>query len=385
MKRVPKWGLGVSGIGLLVLLAGCQTTNTSLVLPDSALDKLVTAQGVEFVRTPDKYFANLPDWNYEAQYVEIDGLRQAYVDVGPRDADPILLLHGEPSWSYLYRFMIPELVKRGHRVIAMDHLGMGRADKPIDLNYYTFDVHLHRLKTFIDQLKLHRLTVFMQDWGSVIGMYLAASDFSVFDRIVLGNGGLPILTEANQMPKNLEQSNQQFDSMMSMLPPQQMSFFDAQGRSLLPINNGDKDAGGFGQWMAYARTYKEFQVSRMLEALTYRPLSAAEKAAYDAPFPARIAMAGPRSFPSLLNELLGRTDSKLEAMKSFTKPFLTIFGGNDPGLAGDNTQQWIQDNVPGAKEQAHYRYRDASHYLQEDQGQDLARRVDEFMKANPLP
>jgi hypothetical protein len=122
---------------------------------DAALEVMTTDDGVEFVRTPDACFENLPDWDYKPQHVEIDGLRQAYVDVGTGESgETILLLHGQPSWSYLYRKMIPELVAEGHRVIAMDHVGMGRSDKPIDVDYYTYLGHVERLETFIQELEL---------------------------------------------------------------------------------------------------------------------------------------------------------------------------------------------------------------------------------------
>ncbi len=159
---------------------------------------MITADGVEFVRTPDACFENLPDWPYEAQYVEIDGLRQAYVDVGSGDSgETILMLHGQPSWSYLYRKMIPVLVEEGHRVIAMDHLGMGRSDKPIDPDDYTYVNHVERLETFITKLELDQgnLNLFVQDWGSLIGLQVVGTNPDWFDRLVVGNGFLPTLFE----------------------------------------------------------------------------------------------------------------------------------------------------------------------------------------------
>ena len=191
----------------IVSLTACQTKP----LPPSAEctvvpEILTTEDGVEYVRTPDACFENLPDWDYETHYLEIDGLRQAYIDEGPSDADPILLLHGQPSWSYLYRYMIPVLVSDGHRVIAMDHLGMGRSDKPIDIEYHSFENHVYRLETFIEELELDNLTVFMQDWGSVMGMYLAGTNPDLFDRIVLGNGGLPVIEKVEPLPDDIDAS-----------------------------------------------------------------------------------------------------------------------------------------------------------------------------------
>ena len=128
------------------------------LIEDSDMEILTSSRGVEFVRTPDSFFENLPDWPYEGKYVEIDGLRQAYAEVGSPDGEVILLLHGQPSWSYLYRKMIPILSDAGYRVIAMDHLGMGRSDKPIDLEYHSYDNHVYRLEQFIEKLQQHERT-----------------------------------------------------------------------------------------------------------------------------------------------------------------------------------------------------------------------------------
>jgi haloalkane dehalogenase len=145
---------------------------------------MTTEASVEFVRTPDACFENLPDWPYAPQYIEIDGLRQAYVEVGPANAEEtILLLHGQPSWSYLYRKMIPVLESAGHRVIAMDHLGLGRSDKPIDPDYYTFQDHVDRLETFMQELDDASLTIFVQDWGSLIGLHVGQGRFPGYQQV----------------------------------------------------------------------------------------------------------------------------------------------------------------------------------------------------------
>jgi hypothetical protein len=137
---------------------------------------LTTDDGVEFVRTPDSCFEDLPDFPYEPRYVEIDGLRQAYVDEGPADGEVVLLLHGQPSWSYLYRDMIPVFADAGYRVIAMDHLGMGRSDKPIDIDDYSYVGHADRLEQFIAELGLTDINLFVQDWGSLIGLKVAGEN-----------------------------------------------------------------------------------------------------------------------------------------------------------------------------------------------------------------
>lgn len=346
---------------------------------------MTTSAGMRFVRTPSGCFAGLPDWPYQERSVEIDGLRQGYVDEGPRDGQVILLLHGQPSWSYLYRFMIRDLTRAGYRVIAMDHLGFGNSDKPIELTSYSFLNHVHRLNAFIEALDLQEITLFAQDWGSVIGLYAAGENLNLFDRIIIGNGGLPVVESASELPTDLTASNAMFRQMMTTVPAQQPPFFDDQGRSLLPSPPEGADGDMFGQWMGFAMTDESFRPSQMLEALTFDPLTEAEKAAYDAPYPSRLAMAGLRTFPSLRNELVGITEQPMNALEAYDRPFLLLFGGNDPGLAGEGDgRPWMTSRIPGARGQPHHTFPDASHFLQDDKGPEIAARVDQFIRANPI-
>lgn len=373
-----------------LLLTGCAPQVTVVRASDACLAEpeiLTTPAGVAFVRTPDACFENLPDWPYEAKYLEIDGLRQAYLEVGPADGEPILLLHGQPSWSYLYRFMIPVLAENGYRVIAMDHVGMGRSDKPVDLDYHSFQNHADRLDTFIQELELENLTVFFQDWGSVLGLYLASEQPDLFDRIVLGNGGFPALEEPYALPDDIDAAVAGFGRTISTIPPQQPAFFDAEGNATIPVGDGAEGAGegvnGFGQWIAYARYAEDFEPARFVEALTYGALTPEELAGYAAPFPTRITMAGPRTFPSLINQTVGLSEPVTAELTRYEKPFLTIFGANEPGVSPD-VQGWFIDNVPGAAGQAHHRFPDASHFLQDDKGKEIADRVVRFLADNPL-
>ena len=188
---------------------------------------------------PDSRFENLPEWPYAAQYVEIDGLRQAYVDEGPADADPILLLHGQPSWSYLYRKMIPALVKAGHRVIAMDHVGLGRSDKPVEVSYYSYLGHAERLKRFIQALKLQHITLFVQDWGSLIGLKVAGENPDWFDRIIVGDGTLPVIPPGLRPMspvKDPDRLNDKLSLPFGMIPYQQVPFYDADGKLLAAVD-----------------------------------------------------------------------------------------------------------------------------------------------------
>ena len=374
---------------LLVLAAVCLgslplTGRAQADAPCSAaLEVMTTAEGVEYVRTPDACFENLPDWDFAARFVEIDGLRQGYVDEGPADGPVILMLHGQPSWSYLYRFMIPALAEDGYRVIAMDHLGFGTSDKPVNLEYPSFQNHADRLVAFMTALGLQDVTLFAQDWGSVIGLYVAGGDLDRFGRIVIGNGGLPVVEEPTELPENVAESNAAFHRMLSFIPDNQPPFFDAEGNSLLPVGEGS-GAEPFGQWVAYARLSEDFRPSLMVEALTFGALTDAEKAAYDAPYPSRIAMTGPRTFPGLRDDLIGITEARRDALTTYEQPFLTIFGGNDPGLVGEGDgQPWMTQNIPGAAGQPHQRLPDASHFLQDDKGPEIAEMVDASIRANP--
>jgi haloalkane dehalogenase len=351
-----------------------------------------TARGVDFLRTPDSCFENLTDWPYEPRYVTIDGLRQAYVDEGPKDADPILLLHGQPSWSYLYRTMIPELVARGHRVIAMDHLGMGRSDKPVDPDYYTFDIHAERLTAFMKRLRLKDTTLFAQDWGSIIGLWNAAEKPRLFDRIVIGNGGMPDSQEAFELLAADDPGIDQFREQVASAPADQPPFCAQPGATptptatptSTPTPTSGSDTLGFAEWAGYSYHDESFRPSVFLEALTCGDLAPGEEAAYDAPFPSRDYMASPRVFPTLTNDLVGRTDRARERLARNDRPLLTIFGGSDPGLNGEggNGQPWLTTEVAGAQGQPHHLYPDAGHFLQEEQGPDIARRIDEFIAQN---
>jgi haloalkane dehalogenase len=374
----------IAGLLMLVMLLSLSLDVVSAQenLCQAELEVMIADAGVEFVRTPDACFENLPDWPYEPHYVEIDGLRQAYVDVGSGESgETILLLHGQPSWSYLYRRMIPALVEEGHRVIAMDHIGFGRSDKPIDPDYYTYLGHTGRLETFIQELELERgnLTIFVQDWGSLIGLYVIGTHPDWFDRVIVGNGVLPTFEEGTvpyELPKNPLVTRQLFFTTITSLPEQQPEFYDAEGNVTNPQMRNDN----FGVWIDYARNDERFVPSQILEAMTYFDLTDEELAAYDAPFPSRIAMGGPRAFPGLVNQLPGVTDIAWEGLGEFEKPFLTIWGGNDPGNLGrPETQQALLDHVPGTAGWDHVRLPDASHFLQDDQGEEIARRINEFI------
>lgn len=379
-------------LGLVLLIcvtvAGCGDDSTG---PDSGSPALAcdtepsvmtTSAGVDFVRTPESCFEGIDDFPYEPKYVEIEGLRQAYYEAGPADAAPVLLLHGQPSWSYLYRKMIPPLVEGGHRVIAMDHLGMGRSDKPTDIADYSYLGHIDRLERFIQELGLRDMTLFVQDWGSLIGLHVAGDNPDWFARIVVGNGALPVvpgILENIQPPvENPNEVVQDLPSPFGEIPAQQVPFYE--GCDL----RSDAVVIEFGEWMEYAMKAATFRPSLVLEALTWFDIPDSAESAYDAPFPSRIYLTGPRVFPSLINELPGANEDAWNGLTSFERPFLTIWANNDPGNLGSCAfQDNLIDNVPGAAGQPHTRLPEASHFLQDDQGAEIARRMVRFIATEP--
>lgn len=293
---------------------------------------------MRILRTPDKRFESLPGYEFGPNYVDIDTLRMHYVDEGPRDGDVFLLLHGEPSWSYLYRHMIPPLAAAGFRVIAPDLIGFGKSDKPADKSAYTFAGHVTWMRKFVESLGLRGINLFCQDWGSLIGLRVAAENESRFARIALGNGGLP---------------------------------------------TGDEDMpGAFKTWQTFARYSPWFPIGRIIQKATVTELPDDVVAAYDAPFPAAKYKAGARVFPSLVPTRPDdpASDANRAAMQVFArwqKPFLTTFSNRDPITRGGE-KIW-QKLVPGARSVEHISIRNAGHFLQEDKGPEIAQALINFV------
>ncbi|MCH9693397.1 MAG: haloalkane dehalogenase [Gammaproteobacteria bacterium] len=294
---------------------------------------------MNILRTPDSRFVDLPDYDFEPNYVHVFDMRMHYVDAGPRDGEVVLLLHGEPSWSYLYRFMIPPLRDAGYRVIAPDLIGFGKSDKPDDKTAYSYAGHVDWMSRFIDTLDLRKITLFCQDWGSLIGLRVAAENAHQFSRIVLGNGGLP--TGDQQMPQ------------------------------------------AFRIWQRFARYSPWFPIGKIIQKGTVTDLSDSVVAAYDAPFPTPRFKAGARAFPSLVpttpkDPASMANRSAWEALGQWRKPFLTTFSNRDPITRGG--ERVFQKVVPGAQGQTHVSIKNAGHFLQEDKGPELAAAIIRFMQ-----
>ncbi len=243
------------------------------------------------VRTPDQRFHDLPDYPFAPHYVAIDGLRMHYVDEGPADAEPVLLLHGEPSWSYLYRHMIPVFVAAGYRAIAPDLIGFGRSDKPVRRRDYTYARHVGWMRGLLDALNLQNITLVCQDWGGLIGLRLAAENEARFVRIVAANTGLP-----------------------------------TGDQWLSPV---------FYAWRFFSQLVPRLPVGRIIEAGTVSQLAPAVVAAYNAPFPNERFKAGARQLPVLVptrprDPANAANRAAWQVLQRWHKPFLTAFSDSDP-------------------------------------------------------
>jgi len=293
---------------------------------------------METLRTPDERFAHLPDYTFAPQYIEVDGLRIHYIDQGPREAEPILLLHGEPSWCYLYRQMIPLLTAAGYRAIAPDLVGFGRSDKPVQREAYTYQRHVDWIQGLIETLDLHQITLFCQDWGGLIGLRLAAEQEERFSRIVASNTFLPT----------------------GDLPP---------GKAFL-------------RWQRASQHMPVFQAGEIVKRGCVSPLAPEVVQAYDAPFPDERYLAGARQFPLLVptspdDPAAAPNRRAWEILSHWEKPFLTAFSDSDPITRG--ADRFLQAAIPGATGQPHTTIAQAGHFLQEEQGEALAQLLIAFM------
>ncbi len=298
---------------------------------------------MQTLRTPDQRFADLPGYDFEPHYVEVDDLdvddpgtlRVHYLDEGQRDGHVVLCMHGEPSWSYLYRTMIPPLVAAGFRVIAPDLVGFGRSDKPSETSDYTYARHVAWMQAgIIEHLDLQDATFFGQDWGGLIGLRLVAENPDRFSRVVIGNTGLP----TGQHPPS--------DAFMA--------------------------------WQKFSQESPVFDIGALINRATITELGEAEIGAYDAPFPDDTFKAGARIFPSLVPT--SADDPAVEANRAawqvfmqWDKPFVTCFSDSDPVTAGGDAP--FLKLVPGAANQPHTTIEGAGHFFQEDAGPELAQLI----------
>jgi haloalkane dehalogenase len=293
---------------------------------------------MKVLRTPDERFAGLPDWPYEPHYatvVDADGtpLRLHYVDEGPANGAPVLLLHGEPSWSYLYRAIIADLLARGHRVLAPDLIGFGRSDKPAERGDYTYERHVDWMSQWLLQTELTDITLFAQDWGGLIGLRLVAAFPEIFGGVAIGNTGLPIGTGWSE---------------------------------------------GFKAWLDFSQSVPQMPIGVIVNGGTGRQLSPEEIAAYDAPFPNESYKQGARQFPILVpitatHASVAENKGAWKVLETFDKPFVTAFSDGDAVTRGGEKE--FQALVPGAQGQPHV-ILPGGHFLQEDSPAEIAQLLD---------
>ncbi|MEM8620662.1 MAG: haloalkane dehalogenase [Actinomycetota bacterium] len=297
---------------------------------------------MDIIRTPDARFDGLPDYPFTPHYADIgDGgtLRVHYLDEGPRDASPVLLMHGEPSWCFLYRHMIPVLANAGHRVIAPDLVGFGRSDKPTEQADYTYARHVAWMRELLfDVLDLQGITYFGQDWGGLIGLRLLAEAPDRYARVAIGNTGLP-------------------------------------------TGHGPA-SDAFLAWQKFSQETPDFPVGGIINGGCTTDLTSAVIAGYDAPFPDDRYKAGARIFPTLVpttpdDPATVDNEAAWQVLSTFTKPFLLTFSDSDPVTGGGDAP--FLDKVPGTNGQRHVTIEGGGHFLQEDRGPELAQLLVDFI------
>ncbi len=295
------------------------------------------------LRTPDDRFQNLPDYPFAPNYAEVgDGLRMHYVDEGPHDAtETVLMMHGEPTWSFLYRKMILIVVGAGYRVIAPDLIGFGKSDKVAEPEAYSFQSHIDWVTAFIKSLDLQNITLVCQDWGGLLGLRIAAENEARFTRICAANTGLPT---GDQAPSD-----------------------------------------AFLQWQMFSQTIPTFPVGMLVSGGCVNKLAPEIIAAYDAPFPDESYKTAARVFPRLVptsptDPAAPANRAAWQTLMQWQKPFLTCFSDSDPITAGGD--KILQKLIPGSQKQPHTTIVGGGHFVQEDKGEEWAEKIVSFMKAS---
>ena len=291
---------------------------------------------MKILRTPDECFNNLEDYSFEPNYIDIEHnhqtLRMHYLDENSESEEVVLLMHGEPTWSYLYRKIIPILVSNGKRVIAPDLIGFGKSDKPASREDYSYANHILWVEALLKKLDLKNIIFFAQDWGGLIGLRLLAKYPELDDGLVVSNSGLPIGRGATE---------------------------------------------GFMQWLDFSQNVEDFDCGKIVNQGSLKQLSAAEIAAYNAPFPDDSYKAGPRVFPTLVpitkeHPQVQENKEAWEVLKQFKKPSITLFGIHDKAFIGG--EKFFIEKIPGARDM-HHQIIDAGHFSQENQPELIAKTI----------
>lgn len=293
---------------------------------------------MKILRTPDNRFSNLLDYPFKPNYIQLGDIRIHYVDEGESSKEVVLLIHGEPTWSYLYRKMVPIVSESGYRVIVPDLVGFGKSDKPIDQEDYTYEKHVGWISSFIESLDLKNINLFCQDWGGLIGLRIVSEQGYRFNRIIASNTSLP--TGDFKVPK---------------------AFFN---------------------WQKFSQDTPVFNASKIVKSSCVNKISNEVQKAYDAPFPDETYKAGARRFPMLVptspNDPSSQPNREAwEKLKNWHKPFLTAFSDSDPITKGGDIL--FQKLIPGCKGISHKTIVGAGHFLQEDKGPELAQLIVDFI------
>ena len=328
------------------------------------------------LRTPDNRFENLTDYPFEPNYMFIDGLRIHYLDEGPKDADPIILFHGEPAWSYLFRKMIPVLTDAGHRVIVPDMVGFGKSDKFISKHDYSYRHHIDLMKELVIQLDLKEATHFGQDWGGLVGLRVVAELPDRFARVVVSNTG---------MVARAGFSGWLFENIVKLVVwwhgPITFEELQLARDKVLKSNNPSPLEGAimFSKWIAYSYYSEDMDIIGIIESFGGLSLSEGEKKAYEAPYPSGKYKAGPHVWPYLIPTQLSENEQYwIDVYEKWEKPFLVAFGENERitiGMKDDFLERIPNPTVITLK--------GASHFVQEEVGPELAKIIDDFIKNNP--
>lgn len=329
---------------------------------------------MKVLRTPDSRFENLADYNFSPHYSEItaaddSALRMHYLDEGPRDGEIILCLHGQPSWSYLYRKMIPILVGAGFRVIVPDLIGFGKSDKPAHINDYTYQNHVDWLNQWFRALDISDVTLMCQDWGGLIGLRVVAENADRFARLVVANTALPSTATVT------DELSAMLGKVYPTIPVPDAAMVREQFLSGSPT--------AFLYWVKYSAESEDFsveQVFRLLSGIDDQTILDG----YSAPYPDETYLAGARKFPACVPLLPHHkpdriaNDKAWEILEKFEKPVLTAFSDKDPVTKGGEAT--FQKHIPGAKGVSHVTIKGGGHFLQEDCPEQLSEAIINFAK-----
>jgi haloalkane dehalogenase len=331
---------------------------------------------VEILRTPDQRFENLFEYKFEPHYTEVPSgegstLRIHHIDEGPENGEVIVCTHGQPSWSYLYRQMIPYLTSAGYRIIAPDLVGFGRSDKPARVEDYSYARHVQWMTSWFQEMGLEKVNLFCQDWGGLIGLRIVADHPEYFARVIASNTALP---DGSELPPEMGAAVQAFYETLPVLS------FEDVGKKM-----AEGGPQGFLYWRKYCAQSPDFNVGDVMEISSRGLMTAAVRAAYEAPFPDSSYLAGARQFPTLVpifpdDPAIADNRAAWKKLERFDRPFLTAFSDRDPVTRG--MEKKMQKRIPGAKDVKHVTIKGAGHFLQQERAEELAMVTLDFIKNN---